>query len=57
MFENYFWHVSDDFKKKNLVIRKKKFDEKMLRFFAEMPLGVNLFPLESSIQKYLRPGT
>ena len=25
----------------------------MLRFFAEMPLNANLFPLESSIQKHV----
>ena len=39
-----FGYVSDDFEKKNEVEKKD-----VKRFFAEMPLSVNLFPLESSI--------
>ena len=31
--EKKFWYISDDFKKKNLVLRKKNVDKKMLRKF------------------------
>ena len=50
--EKFFGYGSDDFKKKILKLRKKMTMQKILRFFAEMPLSANLFPKESSIQKH-----
>ena len=50
-FKKKIVHVSDDFKKKKKLL-KKKCSKNLVGFFAEMPLSVNLFRLESSIQKH-----